>query len=90
MAKKPADMTPEELKEIRIEFAPGVLEQLEREMTPAELQTFMNEIKEQIASGAFFTEAEEVDMDELEEEDPEAYASIVAALENDTPPRTLH
>jgi hypothetical protein len=88
--KKPTDMTVEELKEMRIEFAPGVLEQLEAEMTPQELQNFMDDIKEKITSGAFFSEAEEVDMAALEEDEPDVYAQITAAIDHTIPPKILH
>jgi hypothetical protein len=65
----------------RVEFAPGVLEELEKSMSPEELQSMMDEIKGKIADGSFFTEATEIDMDRLAEEDPELFA-ILEELEN--------
>jgi hypothetical protein len=67
-------------KKMKIEFAPGVLEQMEQEMGPEELQEFMNMLKEKIEDGTFLTDATPVDMEELEVEDPEAYAQIVESL----------
>jgi hypothetical protein len=89
-SKKP---TPEELKEMRIEFAPGVLEQMEQDMTPAEMQEFMDMLKAKIEDGSLFEESTPVDMEELAEDDPEAYEQMVQAMEwsaNEFPPRKLH
>jgi hypothetical protein len=77
-------------KKLKIEFAPGVLEQLEKDMSPEELQEFMNMIKAKIDDGSFLDESEPVDLDVLEEEDPEAYEKIMAAGNYNEPPKTLH
>lgn len=67
-----------EIKEIT--FAPGVLEQLEEMMPSDELQEFMDQLGEMIKDGSFLDEATLVDMDELEQSDPEMYAAIVKSL----------
>lgn len=77
-------------KDLKIEFAPGVLEQLEADMNPQELQEFMDMLKAKIADGSFFDEATEVDMELLEEEEPDVYGSIVDAINGADTPRTLH
>ena len=63
-------------KEFKVEFAPGCLEQLEAELSPEELQEFMDKIASAIADGSFFADAVEVNMDELAEQDPELYEKL--------------
>ena len=77
-------------KDLKIEFAPGVLEQMEADLTPEELQEFMDMLKGKIEDGSFFEEATEVDMDLLEEEDPDAYTKIVDAMDGIITPKVLH
>lgn len=67
---------PKDLKDLKVEFAPGVLEQLEGEMSLEDLQEFMDEIKSRIQDGSFFDESTLVDMDALREEDPELYKKL--------------
>lgn len=83
-------MEPIDPKKMKMEFAPGVLEQLEKDMDPEELQEFMNMLKGKIEDGTFFDEATEVDMDELEATDPEAYAQIVESMSGITPKTIIH
>jgi hypothetical protein len=82
-------------KDIEVKFAPGCLEQLESEMSPEDLQELMNKISEAIADGSFFTDAVEVNMDELADQDPELYETLKSFDEQDledNPPTkpTLH
>ena len=77
-------------KDLKIEFAPGVLEQMEADLTPEELQDFMNMLKAKIEDGSFFEEATEVDMEMLEEADPDTFNKIVDAIDGVDTPRTLH
>lgn len=72
---------------IKIAFAPGVLEQLEAENTPEELQELFDQLKSQIEDGSFLENAEAVDLDELELNSPELYAELhekLTELENPT------
>lgn len=72
-----------------ISFAPGVLERLEETMSHEELQELMDSIGEMMKDGSFLSEATLVDMDELEQSDPEMYAAIVKSLnEVDDAPST--
>lgn len=71
-------------KEYKVEFAPGCLEQLEAEMNPEELQELMDGISAAIADGSFFTDAVEINMDELAETDPELYDTLSSLDEQET------
>lgn len=62
----------------RIVFAPGVLEQMEQEMTPEELQAALDEI-ELLANGS--NQGVEVDMGKLLLEDPVLYKTLTDNLE---------
>lgn len=87
-------MMTDEPKIKRIEFAPGVLEQMEEAYSPEELQEIMDSIKEMIDNGSFFDHAQLVNMEDLEREDPELYAMLSEQINNvsdeDTPQRILH
>ena len=79
----------------KIEFAPGVLEQIEQEMSQEELQEFLNMLKTSFESGTIFDESEVVDLEELAISDPDVYNHIIAALklaeeEQSIPTRVLH
>lgn len=78
----------------RIEFAPGVLEELEQSMSAEELQAMMDEIKSKIQDGSFFNESTLVDMDTLAEEDPELYKALMqfeeAGETENVEPKKLH
>lgn len=84
-------MSDETDKTPKIQFAPGVLEELEEDMTPEELQEFMNELKMMVEDGSFFDKSEAVDLDELKTTDPELYEILVEQLENiDDSSPTVH
>jgi type II secretory pathway component PulF len=73
----------------KIVFAPGCLEQLEQEMSHEELQQLMNDMQAALENGTLFSDSNEVDLDELEQSDPELYKSLterLEAMENTTPP----
>lgn len=70
-------------KQFKVVFAPGSLEQMEAEMSPQEMQEIMDAIHEMIANG--FEGSTPVDMDALERDDPEAYATLVERLESIDP-----
>jgi len=64
----------------KIMFAPGVLEQLEADYDPEELQEIMDEIRAAVESGTMFEESEVIDMDALQVEDPDLYNILQTKL----------
>lgn len=74
----------------KIEFAPGVLEQMEKDFTPDELQEVMDELKRMMQPEYVDTNSVAVDMKQLMREDPDTYRAIQEALERvdeaDSPP----
>ena len=64
----------------QIVFAPGVLEQLEQEMNPEDLQPFLDALKEALDDGSFIDQGEVVDLDQMAIDDPETYAIIKERL----------
>lgn len=74
--------------ELKIIFAPGVLEFLETELTPEEMIDFkaqLDELASSTSTGADFTDSSigiaAVDLEELEREDPEVYAALMAQMD---------
>lgn len=82
----------EDKKPLTVKFAPGVLEQLEKDLSPEEMQAFMNELSEMAATGDMTANSQEVDMQALKEEDPELYEILSKQLDGvfDEEPPTLH
>jgi hypothetical protein len=68
--KDPKDMTEEERKQIKIEFAPGCFDNFDG--TQEELDQLMADLQRMIETGELFERARPVDIDEMSEE--EAYA----------------
>lgn len=66
--------------QFKLKFAPGVLEGLEQEMSQEELQEFMDALKEAVDTGAIF-EAQPVDLEQLERDEPEVYQALIAQLD---------
>lgn len=83
--KKPEDMTPEERKELKIEFAPGCFDNFEG--TQEELNAMIEEIKSMILNGSLFEKSKEIDIDELiESDDPDDQAlatKLLRAIDRD-------
>ncbi len=83
--KKPEDMTPEERKELKIEFAPGCFDSFEG--TQEELDELIAEIKNMIQDGSLFEKSKEIDIDELvESDDPDDQAlayRVLKAIDRD-------
>ena len=77
--KKFEDLTSDEMKELKIEFAPGCFDQFEG--TQEELDELISQIKEMFASGEAQRLARPLDFDDLDEEDMEMLDKI-ADLEN--------
>ena len=75
----PSELTPEQLAELKIEFAPGCFDNFTG--TQEELDELIAEIKEMVASGRIFEESHKLDMDELIEEDPEFAQALMDRLE---------
>lgn len=77
------ELTPEDFKDIKIEFVPGCFDSFEG--TQEELDELIAEITRMIRSGSF--ESQGLDIDELMEEDP-VTANYLQNLSN-PPTRTL-
>lgn len=71
----------DEDEKVIIRFAPGVLEQLEEEFSPEELQNFLDMLKTKAADGSLVDESQELDMEELEESNPDAFEQVVDAID---------
>lgn len=71
---------------------PHVLASLEEDLDPSELQSFLDELKMKVETGAIFSESQPVDMETLRVEDPELYNVLVERFsEIETPVNTqLH
>jgi hypothetical protein len=68
--KKPEDMTPEERKELKVEFAPGCFDSFDG--TQEELDELISEIKNMIQDGSLFEKSRTINLEELiESDDPE-------------------
>ena len=72
-------------KDIKVEFAPGALDDLDFE-SQAELDEFVANITAMFQDGSFVEQSRPVDMQELQDTDPELYAKLV---EIDNTKRTL-
>lgn len=77
--KKFEDLTSDEMKELKIEFAPGCFDQFEG--TQEELDELISQIKGMFASGEAQRLARPLDFDDLDEEDMEMLDKL-ADLEN--------
>lgn len=82
MSKNPKDMTPEERKEIKVEFAPGAFDSFEG--TQEELDEIVADIRRMIDTGELFERARQVDFDELVKEDPELAIKLAESLLGET------
>jgi hypothetical protein len=70
-----------------LEFAPGCFDSFEG--TQEELDQMVAEIQRMFESGEMESNSQEVDIDELIEEDPDAAEKIFQALQDDAEPRKL-
>jgi len=80
------ELTPDEVKELKIVFAPGCFDSFDG--TQEELDELMASIKEMFASGEAQKLARPIDFDSIDPEDAEMLERL-ADLENTTQGRTL-
>jgi hypothetical protein len=73
--KHPEDMTPEERREIKIEFAPGCFDSFDG--TQEELDELMADIRRMIDSGELFERAQPVDVDAMSDDEALALAKAL-------------
>lgn len=64
----------------KVIFAPGVLEDMEQQMDPEELQELLDQIKIAAEDGSLFEKSTLVDLTELQEEEPELYQLLKERL----------
>lgn len=74
------ELSPEEFKELKLEFAPGCFDSFEG--TQEELDELVAQIKEMFASGEAQQLARPIDVDELTEEDLETIEHLQQIEEN--------
>lgn len=82
--KRFEDLTNEEVKEMKIEFAPGCFDNFEG--SQEELDELVAEITRMITSGEFKEKSKPLDPDDLSDEELEILAR---AFENEISPRKL-
>lgn len=80
------ELTQDEVKELKVEFAPGCFDSFDG--TQEELDELMASIKEMFASGEAQKLAKPIDFDSLDPEDAEMLERL-AELENSAQGRTL-
>lgn len=78
--KKLEDLTPEEMKNLKIEFAPGCFDNFEG--SQEELDQMVAEIQRMFASGEAIKNARPIDFDNPDEEDIEVIEHLMSALNN--------
>jgi tetrahydromethanopterin S-methyltransferase subunit A len=66
---------------MKVVFAPQALANLVEEVGEEEAQRIIKEIEESVADGSFFADSEPLNLEELEQEDPEAYEEICKQIE---------
>jgi hypothetical protein len=76
-----------EKKPLKITFAPGCFDSFEG--TQEELESFQAELVKMFETGEFLEKAEPIDLDALDEEDPEHANFIRELILADVPKRTL-
>lgn len=83
--KKFEELSPEEMKDLKLEFAPGCFDQFEG--TQEELDELIAEIKRMFASGEAQKMARPIDFEDPSDEDIEAIEHLMAV--ESSPKRTL-
>lgn len=87
----------DEKKPITVAIDPACLEEMEKTMSPEEVQDLLNEIKKMADDGSLFEQLEPIDMNKLAIEDPEFHQQLIERQDDiaQTAPsfptsRTLH
>ena len=81
------NLTPEEMKEYKVEFAPGCFDEFEG--TQEELEELVAEIQRMFASGEAQTKARRIDFDNPSEEDLDAIEHLMEIEQRANKGRTL-
>lgn len=76
-------MTEEQQPKIKIVIPPQVLEQMQQDMTPEELASLFSQLEAAIEDGSLFDDSVPVDLAVMEQEDPEEFAKLKAAMAED-------
>ena len=86
--KKFEDLTANELKELKIEFAPGCFDSFDG--TQEELDELIAQIKNSIVSGDVAANSRALTEEDFDELPEEVQLQIARTFGNDTPDRTLN
>lgn len=86
--KKLEDLTANELKELKIEFAPGCFDSFDG--TQEELDELIAQIKNMIVSGDVAANSRALTEEDFDELPEEVQLQIARTFGNDTPDRTLN
>lgn len=65
---------------LKVVISPGALADLENEMTPEELEQFLAEFQALVESGELFEQSVPINMETLEQDDPEMFAQLQARM----------
>jgi hypothetical protein len=73
-------------EKLKLVFTEGFFDSLEEHgANEEEIQELLTEIKKLFDSGALMEDAELIDMDELQENDPELYEKLMGQLDDEPP-----
>lgn len=81
------ELTPEDCKDLKIEFAPGCFDEFDG--TQEELDEFIAEITAMIRNGDVLDNSKAVDFDTMMEEEPEVAEKLIRALSNNPTSRKI-
>jgi hypothetical protein len=73
-------MTDNKTAPIQIIIPPAVLADMEQNMSPEDVQLFLDELKVAVESGSFLEDSVPLDLDTVQIDDPELYAQICASM----------
>lgn len=73
--KRLEDLTPEDCKDLKIQFAPGCFDDFDG--SQEELDQLIAEITQMVQSGEILEKSRPLDIDELIEEDPEMAKKVI-------------
>lgn len=81
------ELTPEDCKDLKIEFAPGCFDDFDG--TQEELDAFIAEITEMIHNGDMLDSAKAVDFETMMDEEPEVAEKLIRALSDNPTKRNV-